>query len=75
MQGLSMLPRHLAGLGTTCHKDKLYQDVALTVVASAQQAVRVHGYWLPRHIWHMPLKGHALIPDVACFIVDHVPLV
>ena len=33
------------------------------------------GYWLPKHVWHMPLKGHAYIPDLACPIFDDVPLV
>jgi len=30
---------------------------------------------LPRHVWHMPLKGHLLIPDLACPIFEDVPLV
>jgi hypothetical protein len=50
------------------------KDVALRVIASAEQAACVHGYWLPRHVWHMPLEGHVLIPDLACPVFEDVLL-
>jgi len=51
------------------------KDVALRVITSNERAACVPGYWLPRHVWHMPLKGHVLIPDLACPIFEDVPLV
>jgi len=39
--------------------------VALRVFTSTERAASVPGYWLPRHVWHMPLEGHVLIPDLA----------
>ena len=51
------------------------KDVALRVITSTERASCVPGYWLPRHAWHMPLKGHVLIPDLACPLFEDVPLV
>ena len=42
---------------------QLPKDVTLRVITTAERAACVHVYWLPRHVWHMPLKGHVLVPD------------
>ncbi len=44
------------------------KDVALRVIpsAAAERAACVQGYWLPRHVWHMPFEGYVLIPDLTC---------
>ncbi len=34
-----------------------------------------NGYWLPKPARHMPLKGHLLIPDLACPIFEEALLV
>ncbi len=51
------------------------KHVALRVITSTQRAACVPGSWLPRHVWHVPLKGHVLIPDLACPVFEDVPLV
>lgn len=37
------------------------KDVTLQVIVSADWAA-----WLPRHVWHMPVKGHVLSPGLDC---------
>ncbi len=51
------------------------EDVALGVITSAEWAACVPGYWLPGHVWHTPLEGYVLIPDLTCPVFEDVSLV
>ncbi len=51
------------------------KDVALRVITSAEWAACVPGYWLPGHVWHTPLEGYVLIPDLTCPVFEDISLV
>ncbi len=51
------------------------EDVALGVITSAEWAACVPGYWLPGHVWHTPLEGYVLIPDLTCPVFEDISLV
>ncbi len=50
------------------------KDVALRVITSAEWAPCVPGYWLPGHVWHTPLEGYVLAPDLTCPVFEDISL-